>query len=164
MEGPWLTIGPCEGGTAWTPGLHGPSTSLRFLLLEKCLKRATETTIFRKHLRRRVAATLPGPHHFFFSYLSCRNSLNFCESFMSGQPSVLGSNAHSHVLLPTWTRTQKRGNRKSDTQTIEARTGLSRRIPNSCFGKATGADAVRKTRAGDSHPEITASESQLEAF
>lgn len=38
LEGPWLTIGPCAVGTAWTPGLQGPSTSLRFLFLEKCLK------------------------------------------------------------------------------------------------------------------------------
>lgn len=37
-EGTWLAKGPREGGTAWTPGLQGPSTSLRFLLLEKCLK------------------------------------------------------------------------------------------------------------------------------
>lgn len=37
-EEAWLAKGPWEGGMAWTPGLHGPSTSLRFLLLEKCLK------------------------------------------------------------------------------------------------------------------------------
>lgn len=45
------------------------------------------------------------PHHFFFSYLSWRNSLNFWESFMSEQPSVFGSNTHSQVLLPIWAHT-----------------------------------------------------------
>lgn len=43
-EGAWAGMGPWDRGKAWTPGLHGPSTSLLFLLLEKC--------------------------HFFFSYLS----------------------------------------------------------------------------------------------
>lgn len=49
-DGPWLPIGPCEVGTAWTPGLQGPSTSLRFLFLEKCLEEqqlgAQEADIF----------------------------------------------------------------------------------------------------------------------
>ncbi len=53
-------------------------------------------------------------HHFFFSYLSWRNSLNFWESFMSEQPSVFGSNTHSQVLLPTWIHTRTHVSQEND--------------------------------------------------
>lgn len=46
-EGAWFAKGPWEGGTAWTPGLHGPSTSLRFLLLEKCLKETGHSALIK---------------------------------------------------------------------------------------------------------------------
>lgn len=105
--GGWFWAGPCGAGTAWTPGPHGDSTSLRILLLEKCLEKQTFFN-FHLHTIHSVHVLIisfdpnwDNTHHFFLSYLSCKNSFSFCVSRASKQPSVLGSKVQSQVLLPT---------------------------------------------------------------
>lgn len=154
---PWLTIRPCDGGTAWTPGLQGPSASLRFLLLEKCLKRATK-----RQLQEAARATGDRQTAMFSPLLLLifvlQELFELLRVLHVGAAVCLGverAEPRPPAHLNAHTRTQKQ---EVGFQTMKARTGLSRRIER----KSQDADAAGRAPTGHPHPAITACESRLE--